>query len=396
MTLNLEQAYFGRGADGYGILGASPGARPFAARVEALCGGVGTPDGTYGGDPILVSQPIGDRIVLLCGRSGPLDSVGRSTLFFHALVATKKDLLAAKADAFSLFDQGAFATKMALGGTEPLQLDVKSGRDGSTSRPDGGRTENASLPCVIRSDKPAHDAVRAFVGARSLDLSWATFSFQALSGFDVQALPHRATIPARFTEYDDFGRLIRPASSHPATAPSKSEPMTFASQNRMAKQPPTQVDSKHSATLKLSIVVNVVLAAACVLLFACRKSETPKPPSLLEDIQVETNRPAIAMQDEKRKIETLEELQVETNRLAIALQDEKRKIATLEASLSVVSDAEREKIAETARAEILARVPVNDITVCLEALVGKKDEKQRIKLWLDTIPTTNENERTQQ
>ena len=382
MMLKLEQVFFGRGSDGYGILGVSPGARPFSARVEALCGGVGTPDGTYGGEPFLLSQPIGDRTVLLCGRRGAPDSAGRETLFFHALVATKKDLLAAKADAFSLFDQGAFATKMPPGGTEPLQLDVKSGRDGSTSRPDGGRTENASLPCVIRSDKPAHDAVRAFVGARSLDLSWATFSFQALSGFDVQALPHRATIPARFTEYDDSGKLIRTTSHHPVVAPSKSAPISHTSWERPAEQHPNQVDSNRCAMLRISIAVNAMLAAVCILLLVSRKTDT-EPPLPPQEPPVRSVQESI-----------LKKLQGETNRLAIALQEANQKIETLEAIPRGISEAERKNIIATAQKEILDKVPVDEINICLDPLVGKSSEKERIQQWLDTIrPTT---ERAQQ
>ena len=383
MMLKLEQVFFGRGPDGYGILGVSPGARPFAARVEALCGGVGTPDGTYGGEPFLLSKPIGDNIVMLCGRRGAPDSAGRETLFFHALVAPKTALVAAKADAFSLFGQGAFADKMPAGEIKPLRIGAKSGGDGSPSRPDGGRIVDASLPCVIRSAKPAHDTVRAIVGARALDLPWATFSFQELSGFDVQVLPHHASIPTRFTEYDDSGNLIRTASQHPVAMPSESEMMTLASRNRTAEQHPTHVDSKHSVMLKLSVAVNAMLAAFCFLLLVSRNKDA-KPPLQYQEP------PARSDQDS-----LLEELQGETNRLATALQDANQKIEMLEGIPRGISEAERKDIIADAWKAIIADIPTNDIAYCLECLnvIGEMDKfsqqvptiRDHVSKWLEKL-----------
>ena len=112
MNLPLEQVFYGRGERGYAVLGASPGGLPFAARVEALCGAVGTPAGDYSGEPFLVSVPDEDGVIMMCGRSGAPDSMGRSTLFYHVLIGLRKDLAAAKVDAFTLFDQGAFVAQM--------------------------------------------------------------------------------------------------------------------------------------------------------------------------------------------------------------------------------------------------------------------------------------------
>ena len=146
MTITCEQLFYGRGERGYAILGASPGAGSFAARIVALCGSVGTPGGSYGGEPFLLSVPEGDRVLMVCGRRGAPDSMGRETLFFHALVVAKTDLVAAKADAFSLFAQRAFAAKMPGGAIGDFRIDFKPGRDGSTSRPPDGRAVGASLP----------------------------------------------------------------------------------------------------------------------------------------------------------------------------------------------------------------------------------------------------------
>lgn len=61
MRVRLEQVFYGRGDNGYAVLGVSPGGRPLARRVAALCGAVGTPGGNYGGEPFLLSVPDGDQ-----------------------------------------------------------------------------------------------------------------------------------------------------------------------------------------------------------------------------------------------------------------------------------------------------------------------------------------------
>ena len=274
MTINLEQFFYGRGERGYGVLGASPDGAPFAARVEALCGAVGTPGADYGGEPFLLSVPEGDRVLMICGRRGAPDSMGRETLFFHALVAAKEDLVAAQADAFSLFAQGAFKAKMPAGTIEPLRIDCKPGRDGSTSRPPDGHAVDVSLPCFIRVPSPAPDIVRAFVGDRANDLAWATFAFQPMSGFDMQVLPPRIAAPHFANECDADGKLVRAAeTSDSRAAPARSARAPY--HDGAPKQP--LYSSKPSTMLKISLFANLALVVVCAALFAAREP-VPVPP----------------------------------------------------------------------------------------------------------------------
>ena len=101
----LEQLFYGRGERGYAILGNSPGAANFTERVDFLCGAVGTPNNDYRGAPFLLSVPEKNGVIMICGRRGMPDSMGRETLFFHALVADKAAMSDANADAASLFSQ---------------------------------------------------------------------------------------------------------------------------------------------------------------------------------------------------------------------------------------------------------------------------------------------------
>ena len=277
MKLILEQLFYGRGERGYGVLGESPGAAPFRKRVEGICGAVGTPTNDYGGEEFLLSVPDGGRVIMVCGRRGARDSMGRDTLFFHVLVASKQDLDAAKADAFSLFAQGAFAGRLPHGETAALAIDAKKTEIG------GAASCRASFPCFIRSIKPETDAVRSLVGMDVNELTWATFAFQALDGFDVQVLPLRGPAPSGASEYDESGKLISAAKAV------QSEPEKDLGEEPYARQvaePPSSVQKKPSAMLKVSLLLNIVLLALCAALFSMRKSVRPDLPS---DAPVATN-----------------------------------------------------------------------------------------------------------
>ena len=281
MKLRLEQVFYGRGELGYDVLGASPGGASLTARVEQLCGSVGTPGGGYGGEPFLLSVAEGDRDIMVCGRRGAPDSMGRDTLFFHALVAAKTELDAAKENAFTLFDQDAFAVKMPDGTVEALRIDCKPVRVGSSIRPTDGRAEDAVLPCFVRVPSPAPDAVRGLVGDRANELSWATFAFRPLDGFDVQVLPPRVAAPDSTNEYDANGKLVRAAvrqgNNGQARRPQGKEifPGRPAGGERVVNAPPP---SKSFAMFKFSLFANLVLLALCAALLASRKS-VPLPVS---------------------------------------------------------------------------------------------------------------------
>ena len=270
MKLLLEQLFYGRGERGYGILGASPGAAPFRNRIEAICGAVGTPAAGYGGDPFLLSVPEGGRVIMVCGRHGAPDSMKRETLFFHALIAEKTALAAANANAFTLFNQGAFAGRLPGGEIQAVSFMANPGVAGSAA------SCRASFPCFIRSDRPAPDVVNALVGMNANELTWATFAFQSLGGFDAQVIPSRAAAPFGASEYDASGNLVRAANfAHTVQdKPSYAQPST-----RHDVALPSSMRQKSSAMLKVSLLANLFLVALCTALFVSRKTEQPNPTS---------------------------------------------------------------------------------------------------------------------
>ena len=255
MTIEFEQLFYGRGPRGYAVLGASPKAAGVSEFVESLCGSVGTPGTDYGGDPFLLSVPEGASVVMVCGRRGAPDGMGRSTLFFHALVAPKASLAAARTDAFSLFKQGVFADKMPQG--EIKALTVRMYAPPQSTAPGSP----AAFPVVCRSTVPSLDLAREALGGRSLDYKWATFAFRHLDGFDVQVLPPHVTIRQKLSKADE-------------TPTSRSS--VSSGNSASSRQPPTS-DSSPSAALKISLLVNLVLAVACGMLLLSRKFGGAEP-----------------------------------------------------------------------------------------------------------------------
>lgn len=274
MNMKFEQLFYGRGAGGYGVLGTSPGGQRFAARVESLCSGVGTPDGGYGGEPFLLSAPEGDFVVMACGRRGAPDSMGRGTLFFHALVALKSDLEAAGTDAFALFNQGTFAARMPEGDVGALSVAVRPDKRGAPGAA-------AALPAIIRAPQPVPEAVRALAGGKTNLLAWATYAFQVMDGFGIQAVPPRTALPHGTNEYDASGSLIRavaPVHSPGANISVDGMGTGWRTDAAPRESPPPAAETP-STLLKVSLLANLLLAAVCASLWLSRSSApTPSAP----------------------------------------------------------------------------------------------------------------------
>lgn len=348
MTLKSEQVFYGRGECGYGIIGESPGATPFRKRVEALCGAIGTPDADYGGEPFLLSVPEVGHVFMVCGRRGEPDSMGRATLFFHALIAEKDALIAANADAFSLFEKGAFAGKIPDGEVVALTMRTEvrkpapSAHRGTTSSTCGSVRMQ---PTIFRAVSPAPNLVRPVIVGRANDIKWATFSFQPLNGFDVQVLPPRVLLQAT----GEQGTRM---------------PIVNRAQEKREKGP----QAKHSAMFTASLVANAILAALCVCLYLQHGPCKPEVPHDADTSQVERR---------------LVEVQAEAQRLAAQVSSLESENAMLKTRTSEISEEQRDEIEALRR--FRAEIPVDDINVCLDKLSGYADNKKPVKDWLNSI-----------
>ena len=207
--MKLEQAFYGRGPFGYGILGASSAEGAMNEHVATLCQSVGTP-GMDGGDaPFLLQQTFGGRVYMVCGRNGAPDATGRRTLFFHALVALESATRGTGLSAADLHRKGLFAKELPDKTVSPLHVDP-----GVIVATSSGNTERLRLPAVIACRRSANLDVLPFL-EQSGGGSWATFSWRPLRGFDAYGLDETISPPPGANVYDATGRLVQAAPPSP-------------------------------------------------------------------------------------------------------------------------------------------------------------------------------------
>ena len=241
----LGQIFYGRAHDGYGVLGSSPAGRPFIGAVAALCRAVGSPDRPGDVRPFLLSKREGAAVLMIRACRGAADPTGRATIFFHALIANEASLRPAGLDAFTLLNAGVFAESCPS--REPPDIPFPSAKQHEVTPTEG---RGIDMPATISSERPLDELVRQELGAKSLDLNWATFTFNPLPDFDLCVLSSYSPRKGTGTQYvfDDAG-LHRLS---PVSATRK----TVGKENSSIGRPPMQ---KSSCVLLLSLVANAIL-----------------------------------------------------------------------------------------------------------------------------------------
>ena len=248
MVSQLGQVFYGRDSNGYGVLGASPSGRPFIGVVVTLCRVVGSPDRPGDVRPFLLTKREGAAVLMIRACRGAADPTGRTTIFFHALIADEASLRTAGLDAFALANAGVFVESCPS--REPPDLPFPSAIQHEAT-PTKGR--GIDMPATISSERPLDDLVRQELGEKSLDLNWATFSFNPLPDFDLCVLSSYRPRKGTGTQYafDDAGlhRLsLETAQKNP--------------ENRGAIPTGRTFKQRSSLPLFLSLVANVVLVFA--------------------------------------------------------------------------------------------------------------------------------------
>lgn len=206
----LGQIFYGRAPDGYGVLGSSEAGRPFIGAVAAFCRAVGSPDRPGGVRPFLLSKREGTAVLMIRACRGPADPTGRATIFFHALIADTASLRAAGLDTFSLAKAGVFAESCPS--REPPDLPFPNAIQHEAEPAEGRRID---MPATISAERPLDELVRQELGKKSLDLNWATFTFNPLSDFDLCVLSSYSPRKGTGTQYafDNAGlHRLSPAS----------------------------------------------------------------------------------------------------------------------------------------------------------------------------------------
>ena len=247
----LGQVFYGRGPDGYGILGVSPAGRPIVAMVADLCRTVGTPDRPGENPSFLLEKRTGSSVVMIRACRGSPDSTGRATVFFHALVTDMEMLQAENLDAFVLADAGAFSTTCPGRNPPDLSIPVPKPRP---SRSNGPRS--LEFPATVSSEHPLDALVRRELGPDVLKYDWATFSYNPLPGFDLCVLsaysPHKGDgIQYTFDE-TEIHRL-------------SGEEKKSAQSNGISTISPVRRIRKPTGVFLVSLAANAVLLLALLL-----------------------------------------------------------------------------------------------------------------------------------
>ena len=245
---SLGQIFYGRAPDGYGVLGASPAGRPFIGAVAALCRAVGSPDRPGDVRPFLLSKREGAAVLMIRACRGAADPTGRATIFFHALIADEASLRAAGLDAFALASAGVFAESCPS--REPSDLPFPNARQHEATPTEG---RGIDMPATISSERPIDELVRQELGEKSLDLNWATFTFNPLPDFDLCVLSSYSPRRGTGTQYafDNAGlHRLSPETT-------QREP-----ENRGTIPTGWPFKQKSSLPLYISLAVNVVLVLA--------------------------------------------------------------------------------------------------------------------------------------
>ncbi len=261
-TLRLDQVFYGTSPSGYGILGTSLMDKSIAQSAINVCLAVGQNPGSDLVKPILLSRVLSDRIVMARLCNGGKDSSGRNSIFVHALVALAQEVRSAHVTTFSLEDDGVFCDRMPDSPSMPIVVEARSSSETLSS-------VSLEFPAAIETSEPDMALMRRIVSGRENELSWSTFAFDDMTGYDIFCLSRLASSPEDRNIYDKDLHLVRGAiikektSAH--VSPSHVERPSGPQQRNF---PPTGgVQERRNGLLiplLVSIAVNVVLLVVLV------------------------------------------------------------------------------------------------------------------------------------
>ena len=122
------------------------------------------------------------------------------------------------------------------------------------------------LPATISSEWPLDELVRQELGAKSLDLNWATFTFNPLPDFDLCVLSSYSPRKGAGTQYAYDGAGLHRLSPEPASRKLSGGGVSPAGQSPAKKS---------SLPLFLSLALNVALVLALLLRVGGNSADNP-------------------------------------------------------------------------------------------------------------------------
>ena len=258
-TLRLDQVFYGTSPSGYGMLGTSLTDRAVAQSAINVCLAVGQNPGSGLVKPILLSRVLGDRIVMARLCNGGKDSSGRNTIFIHAFVASAQEIRSAHVTAFSLEEDGVFRNRMSDSPSMPVVVESRSQPENLSSVP-------LELPAAIEASEPDAALMRRVVSGRENELSWSTFAFDDMPGYDIICLSPLASTPAGRNIYNTelklvSGVTVKRNEPAPVSPPHVENPSCPPQRNPMPTEGVRKGRNGLLIPLLISIAVNVALLA---------------------------------------------------------------------------------------------------------------------------------------
>ena len=202
----FEQVFYGRGPQGYAVLGDSGCSYELVAHAEMLCQQHGTPDAALR-NPFLFQHISCGRIYMGCGMAGQKDGLGRSTLFFHVLIGEAESFRSAGLSAVDFFRHGLFAKVQEDRKLEALDVNVQG-----LQIERGNSTCPIDLPAVVMFKGDDSIKVLDLIGGMRTQVNWTTYSWNTSNSFAYIGIPSSKSIdsvPFDYNVYDECGRLLR-------------------------------------------------------------------------------------------------------------------------------------------------------------------------------------------
>lgn len=205
--MNVEQIFYGRGPDGYAILGSSVPSCGLTDQVLELCQSIGTPGFEREDDnqPFLLQKVCGANVLMVCGRNGEPDSLGRKTLFFHVVAVPLAYAKEQNLSAADLYRADVFSPKCRDGKLSARVIDHVKGASNL-------RSCSFRFPAVFSCRRANNLALVKLLDGKLVGTNWATMSWKALPNFDWFGLDsscHLSGVSAEYSVYDGDGKLLR-------------------------------------------------------------------------------------------------------------------------------------------------------------------------------------------
>lgn len=205
----FEHVLYGRGPQGYAVLGDSGCTSELMGHVESLCQQHGTPDVDSMSrlQPFLFQHCSCGHVYMGCGRAGGKDDLGRDTLFFHVLIGDAEEVAKAGVSAVDLFRMGLFAA-----GRSALKLEKVEVKEGAL-RPRHAVSRCAlELPAVVMCKCESNHKMLKLIGDAISKVGWTSCSWNASRSFEIIGMPALRSldsVPMEFNAYDENGKLLR-------------------------------------------------------------------------------------------------------------------------------------------------------------------------------------------